>query len=576
MNQIPQEQPFNSIPLSPQLARAIAEMNYNTATSIQAATIPALMSGRDVIGRSNTGTGKTAAFGIPAVECTDGEIKRAQVLVLSPTRELAMQTAREMQKYAKYKEGISVAAVYGGAPMVEQIRQLKRANIVIGTPGRLMDHLRRKTLKMNEIKMIVLDEADEMLSMGFIEDIQTILSQAPEERQTVLFSATMPPPILKISQTFLQDPQVVDVITGQENKIDIEQTYYCVQQNKKKEALALLLQHADASRTIVFCNTKAMVDELTVLLRQQGFSSAGLHGDMTQEVRTQVMQGFRAGRTNILIATDVAARGIDVNDVEAVINFDLPQGFEYYIHRIGRTGRAGKAGLSQTLVCSNKQVATLKSLMRFTGAEIKERSLPTGADLMELAVAKTTAEIAHLVQIPHGKAAQMLVQSLMGAEESGITAEQVAYTLAEKLLGGDERFNSLNDVEGTFSGGKVRSVKGGTHSGDNSPMITVVANIGRSARITPNHLVGSIAELLGVPGKTIGKIEIKDETTLIGMQEDVAYALIRYGKPIRIKGAEVTFEIQKKKPRGNTGAPAKRGGQAGKKAFGYAKRKRKG
>lgn len=237
---------FDSLSLSPQLSRAVSEIGYTQATDIQAQAIPYLLEGRDVIGRSSTGTGKTAAFGIPAVECVDGGMKRPQVLVLSPTRELAMQIALEMQKFAKYKEGICVATVYGGASMTDQIRILKRANIVIGTPGRLMDHLRRKTLKLNDIKMVVLDEADEMLSMGFVEDIQTILMQAPSERQTVLFSATMPPAILSIARQFLSDPQMVDVMEGQEVQADIEQTYYYVPRAKKQEALSLLLQQGGA------------------------------------------------------------------------------------------------------------------------------------------------------------------------------------------------------------------------------------------------------------------------------------------------------------------------------------------
>lgn len=550
LNQETQELSFSSIPLSPQLARAVEDLNYAEATSIQAAAIPFLLDGQDVIGHSSTGTGKTAAFGIPAVECVDGENKRAQVLVLSPTRELALQITRELQKYAKYKEGVCVATVYGGASMVDQIRLLKRANIVVGTPGRLMDHLRRKTLRMDEIKMVVLDEADEMLSMGFIEDIQTILAQAPAERQTVLFSATMPPPILKISREFLTEPQVVDVMAGQDNQADIEQTFYSVPQHKKQDALNLLLRHADAGRSIVFCNTKTMVDDLAALLRKQGLAATGLHGDMTQAVRTQVMQGFRSGGISVLVATDVAARGIDVDDVDAVINYDLPQSFEYYIHRIGRTGRAGKRGVSQTLVCNGKQMATLKALMRFTGSDIKEHRLPTAADMMERTVAKEAAGLLPQIQAAPGKAAQMLVKRLMGAEGSGITAEQVACALAEKLLGGDAKFESLKELEAAAPGQGPRTARlGGLEAGSHSPMVTVTASIGRSARITPNHLVGSIAELLDIPGSSIGKIDIRDESTSIGLREDDAYALVGYGRPIRIKGAVVSFEVQKKKSR---------------------------
>ncbi len=565
MQELPQEVQalsFQNILLSPQLARAVEDLNYTKATSIQAAAIPFLLDGQDLIGHSSTGTGKTAAFGIPAVECVEGEKKRAQVLVLSPTRELALQISREMQKYAKYKEGVCVATVYGGAPMGDQIRLLKRANIVVGTPGRLMDHLRRKTLKMDDIKMVVLDEADEMLSMGFIEDIETILSQTPKQRQTVLFSATMPPPILKISKEFLSEPQLVDVMAEQGNQADIEQTYYSLPQHKKQDALCLLLRHTDASRAIVFCNTKTMVDDLAALLQKQGFAATGLHGDMSQAVRTGVMQNFRSGHITVLVATDVAARGIDVDDVDAVINFDLPQSFEYYVHRIGRTGRAGRQGVSQTLVCNGKQMATLKALMRFTGSAIKERRLPTGEDMMARAVAKQAEELQPKLQQPCGKAAQMLVKRLLGEEGCGITAQQVAQTLAEKLLGGDEQFASLLDVADFGDRkGAYPAKPGGLANGSLCPMVTVTASIGRSARITPNHLVGTLAELLEIPGSDIGKIEIRDESTNIGLRENDAYALIQYAKPIRIKGAVVSFEVLPKKRRPY--APPVRGKKAG-------------
>lgn len=539
---------FNSLPLSRQVARAVSELGYTEATDIQAQAIPYLLEGRDVIGRSSTGTGKTAAFGIPAVECVESENKYPQVLVLSPTRELAMQIALEMRKYSKYKDGVCVATVYGGAPMSEQIRLLKRANIVIGTPGRLMDHLRRKTLKLNDIKMVVLDESDEMLSMGFVEDIQTILTHVPTERQTALFSATMPPAILKIAEEFLTDPQMVDVMTGQETQADIEQTYYYVPRAKKQEALSLLLHHADNRRAIVFCNTKSMVDELAVFLQKQGFKAIGLHGDMTQAVRTNVMKGFRGGNTQILIATDVAARGIDVSDIDTVINFDLPQSFEYYVHRIGRTGRAGKQGVSQTLITDNKEVATLRRLMRFTGNEIAERNLPTGQDMMERAVAKMAEDILPQLQQDVGKAAKMLVKRLKGNEDSDIDPEQIALVLAEKLLGGDSRFKSIEAPKPK----KMREAHG-----DRSSMVTVTADIGRVDRVKPNHFVGAIAELLDIPGSSIGKIEIGENSTRIGLRQDTADELANYKKKIRINGRDVIFTVQRSK-RGSkpyTGAP---------------------
>lgn len=519
--------------LSPQLERAVAELGYTQATDIQAQAIPCLLRGQDVIGRSSTGTGKTAAYGIPAVERVEGGDRHAQVLVLAPTRELAMQIAFEFQKYAKYKEGVCVATVYGGASMTDQIHLLRRANIVIGTPGRIMDHLRRKTLRLDAVRMVVLDEADEMLSMGFIDDIQTILTQAPEERQTVLFSATMPPAILTIAEKFLHDPQTIDVVTGQEAPADIEQTYYYVPHAQKAEALALLLQQTEDRRAIVFCNTKSMVEELAGALRAQGFLAAALHGDMAQNQRTAVMRSFRAQEIRVLIATDVAARGIDVSDIDAVINFDLPQSFEYYLHRIGRTGRAGRHGTSQTLITGGRELAVLRSLMRFTGSPIAERSLPTGQDRMERAVAHAADGLWPLLQQGTGRAAQLLVKRLRGDDGAGMSDEQIALVLAEKLLGGDAQFKTIAAPE-------TRPARVQRSAG---AMVTVTANIGRTAKVTPNHFVGAIAEFLNVPGSSIGKIEIGPEATRIGLSEENADALAHSKKPIRINGREVVFTV---------------------------------
>lgn len=543
---------FQDLPLSPQVARAIEEMEYAQPTPIQAQAIPHLLNGLDLIGKSSTGTGKTAAFGIPAVECVESQIKRPQVLVLSPTRELAMQIAREMQKFAKYKEGISVAAVYGGASMPEQIRILKRANIVIGTPGRLMDHLRRKTLKLDSIKMVVLDEADEMLSMGFVEDIQTILSTVPEQRQTVLFSATMPPPILKISDDFLTKPQLVDVVMEQKSSAAIEQTFYYVPHPKKPQALKILLQQINNRRAIVFCNTKSMVDELNENLSSLGFRSSGLHGDMSQGVRSQVMQRFRNGQINVLLATDVAARGLDIDDVELVVNYDLPQSFEYYIHRIGRTGRAGKTGQSQTLICNGQQLSTLKALMRFTGSTIEERRLPTSSEMVGQAINELAEQLAKSAGAQPGKSARQLVELLQQKHE--LSAEQLVLLLAEKIVGEDKTlatFAEWQDLPTRPVGSPSSSGAAPSYS-SNSSMVTVVASIGRNARVTPNHIIGALMEAIDLPPKSIGKIDIKEDKTNIGMRQDAAQALMAYKKKIRIAGESVNFRLQTPK----SGAPA--------------------
>lgn len=548
MHKLSQAVPFTDIALSPQIQRAVQEMNYTEATRIQAAIIPYLLRGDDVIGKSSTGSGKTAAFGIPAVEGVDGALKRPQVLVITPTRELCLQIVREMQKYAKYKEGVSVVAVYGGESITEQIRSLRYANVVVGTPGRLMDHLRRKTLKTADLNMVVLDEADEMLSMGFIEDIQTILAQTPDSRQTALFSATMPAPILEIAANFLTDPQIVDVIDGVQQKPAITQTYYYVPSDKKADALVLLLKYANAQRCMVFCNTKLMVDELTEKLSSHGFLATGLHGDMSQPTRSQVMQGFRSGRIQILVATDVAARGIDVDDIDIVINYDLPPSFEYYVHRIGRTGRAGKTGLSQTLICNNRQASQIRQLIHFTGTQIVERYLPTSADMMRQAVEQKTLELQKQLQAPAGKAAHMLVQRLQ--EGNGDTpapdAEQLALALAEQLLGGDANYALPAGLKGRFGKKPKQPGQGATKksTGKAKGIVSVTASIGRNAHIAPGHLLAAVTEVLDIPGSEIGKISIQQDSSTIDMSEANAKALVAYAKPIRVQKTPVSFTLK--------------------------------
>ncbi|MEG1822683.1 MAG: DEAD/DEAH box helicase, partial [Clostridiales bacterium] len=316
---------FNELNLREEILRAVAEMGYTETTDIQEKAIPLVLEGKDVTGRSSTGTGKTAAFGIPIIQNTIDNKNLATVLILSPTRELAMQIAGEIRKFSKYLPGVPVATVYGGQSMDLQIKQLKTAKIVIGTPGRVMDHLRRKTLKLHNLETVVLDEADEMLNMGFIEDIETILETTPPTRQTLLFSATMPHAIVKISKEFQNDPVSVTADKGQRTVAQIAQSYYNIPQAGKIDTLKLLIEYHHPKRALIFCNTKRMVDDLAATLSQGGFKAVAIHGDMRQTQRTSVMNEFKSGRTNILIATDVAARGIDVEDVEAVFNFPLPK-----------------------------------------------------------------------------------------------------------------------------------------------------------------------------------------------------------------------------------------------------------
>ena len=415
---------FNKLNLSQELIRAVEELGFTEMTEIQEKSIPLLLEGRDVVGRSNTGTGKTAAFGIPAVESIiPGDTRHVSVLILCPTRELAMQACEEIRKFARFKSGVKASAVYGGASMENQIRELKRgANIVVGTPGRVMDHIRRRTLRLENLRTIILDEADEMLNMGFREDIESILEFVPEERQTVLFSATMPPEILAITEKYQNNPVQIKIKSAQKTVEAIEQFYFEVAMGRKTDALRLLLSAYSPKSAMIFCNTKKMVDELTEILLSFGIKVSGLHGDMKQSQRTQVMNSFKSGAVAVLIATDVAARGIDVSGIDAVFNYDIPQDYEYYIHRIGRTGRAGKSGRAFTLVSGRKQLFELKAISKYTGADIQELPLPEKSDIIALKKQNIADELVACTESPSGEAYDILRM----LEERGISPREAA------------------------------------------------------------------------------------------------------------------------------------------------------
>lgn len=380
------------------IIRAVREMGFEQLTPIQQQSIPVMMTGVDVIGQARTGTGKTAAFGIPALQLVDPENKALQVLVLCPTRELAIQAAEEIRKFAKYMDSVRVLPIYGGQDITKQIRSLKgNIQIIVGTPGRVMDHMRRHTIKTKDLKTVILDEADEMLNMGFREDMETILSQIEQEHQTVLFSATMPQAIMEITGQFQKAPVLLKTVEKELTVPSIKQYYYEVRKENKKEVVARLLDYYNPKRTLIFCNTKRMVEELAEVLKGRGYFAEGLHGDLSQAMRDRVMSSFRSGTADILIATDVAARGIDVDDVEAVINFDIPQDIEYYVHRIGRTGRAGRDGRSFTLVCG-REIYKIRDIERACKTKMKARIVPTGADISERKATKVLSEVMDILR----------------------------------------------------------------------------------------------------------------------------------------------------------------------------------
>ena len=521
---------FSELNLSEEILKAVEEIGYVTPSEIQEKSIPLLLEGKDVIGRSNTGTGKTAAFAIPAIQRISRTEKRGvEVLVLCPTRELAMQACEEIRKFSKYMPWIKPAAIYGGANMEKQIFELKRgANIVIGTPGRVMDHMDRRTLKLENLREIILDEADEMLNMGFREDIETILKSVPDERQTVLFSATMPPAILAITKAFQTDPIIIKVENQTRTVDSITQYYYEVPMGRKLDALQLLLLMYEPKLSMIFCNTKRMVDELTEALSAKGFKAAGLHGDMKQAQRTQVMNSFKSGRTAILIATDVAARGIDVDDIDAVFNYDLPQDNEYYIHRIGRTGRAGKSGMAYTLISGRKQVYELKDIMRFTKAEITHKALPNTADIMDKRLEKIADRVKASIDAEKHTEGQALLEKLT---QEGYTAEAVACALLSMKLAKETRAipEFVRAVPRETPRGRVQTTK-------------VVISVGRQQKVAPNFILGALVDATGMPGKSFGKIDIFDKHTTVEVPEEEREHIIDSMNDGKINGNRVTVK----------------------------------
>ena len=509
--------------------RAIAEMGFEQPSPIQAQSIPIAVEGKDMIGQARTGTGKTASFGIPMLQRINPKDKTLQAIVLCPTRELAIQSANEIRKLAKFLHGIKVLPIYGGQEISKQIRSLKGGvQIVIGTPGRVMDHLRRHTLKPQTVDIVVLDEADEMLNMGFREDIETILGQLPEERQTMLFSATMPKPILEIAKRYLHEPEIVKVIQKELTVPKIEQYYYEVNPRKKNEVLSRLLDMYDPSLSLVFCNTKRKVDELVADLKGRGYFAEGLHGDMKQSQRDRVMNGFRNGRTDILVATDVAARGIDVDDVEAVFNYDVPQDDEYYVHRIGRTGRAGREGRAFTLVVG-KEIYKLKDIQRYCKTKIRRQPIPSVNDVAAIKVEKLLEQAGELIATDGlGRMMDLLEEYLDGSDYSA--TEMAAALLAMQL--GETSTQTLPKEEFGDTGAEPG-------------MVRMFMNIGKKDRVRIGDILGAVAGESGMEGALVGTIDMYDNFSFVEVPQEYAAAVLEAMNHSKIKGRRVNMEPAK-------------------------------
>lgn len=416
------------------ILRAVIEMGFENMTPIQASAIPVLLSGKDIIGQAQTGTGKTAAFGIPVLQNINPDSRELQAIILCPTRELAIQAAQEMHRFSKYMQGVRILPVYGGQDINRQIKALKGGvQIVVGTPGRVMDHMRRKTLKLNDVKTVVLDEADEMLNMGFREDMETILKDIPGEHQTALFSATMPQAILDITTQYQKDAVHVKMTQKELTVSAISQYYYRIKKQYKLEAVGRLLAYYSVKRCLIFCNTKRMVDELADSLKSKGFLADGLHGDLSQKQRDIVMNRFRNGNIQILIATDVAARGIDVEEVEAVFNYDIPDDIEYYVHRIGRTGRAGRQGRAFTFI-SGREVYKIKEIERICKTTMMERKLP---EVEHVTTVKANKILEEALKHTSGKDLNSLKQVIVNMETDDNSLLEIAAALLKMQMGED-------------------------------------------------------------------------------------------------------------------------------------------
>ncbi|WP_075350695.1 DEAD/DEAH box helicase [Algoriphagus marinus] len=590
---------FSDLGISNEILKSVEEMGYTQPSEIQTQAIPFLLQGRDVIGQAQTGTGKTAAFAIPIIDLVDPDMNQPQAIILCPTRELAVQVEGEIQKLAKFHRRINSVAIYGGESIDRQIRVLRRGvQIVVGTPGRVQDHINRGTLKLDGAGIIVLDEADEMLDMGFRDDIEAILQEMPSERQTVFFSATMAKPIMDLTRKYQKNPEIIKVAKKELTVDLIEQVYYEVKNSLKMDLMARLMTVNNYALSVVFCNTKRMTDEVTETLGSKGILAEALHGDLSQAQRDKVMGKFRKGLCTVLVATDVAARGIDVDNVEAVFNYDLPLDEEYYVHRIGRTGRAGKSGTAINFVSGRRDAMKVRDLERFTKATINKMSPPSVADLIELKKAQLVKDVAAQVAKPGDN--QIFEASIGQMLAEGMTLDQVAIGLIKLVMGdtvkelseqnfsidsfgGDRRREGGRDSRDggrdrerggrfdrneRFSPRGERSERGdrsergprrefagrdgGSRDGGTRPervreanMTRLFLNLGKKDRIRPNDIVGAIAGETGISGKNIGGIDIYDNFSFVDVPTRDAEQVINGMKNNTIKGKSVNMEISK-------------------------------
>ncbi len=537
---------FNQLEVTEEIKKAVADMGFEETTPIQTKAIPAILEGRDVIAQAPTGTGKTCAFGIPAIESIDIANDKVQVLILCPTRELVIQTAEELKALCKYKEGVRALPIYGGQQIDRQILALKkRPQIIIGTPGRVMDHLRRKTLKFENLTMVVLDEADEMLNMGFREDIDVILESVPGDRQFVLFSATLPKAIMDIANKYQTDSVKINVVHKVMTVPTVEQFYLETRESSKVEVLSRLIDANNFRLSVVFCNTKKRVDDLCKDLQARGYSAEALHGDMKQLQRDSVMGRFRSGLIDILIATDVAARGIDVDDIDAVFNFDVPSDEEYYVHRIGRTGRAKREGVSYTFA-AGREIAKLRDIQRYTKSKIKLIKPPSIEDIKENKLSGILDEVKDVLD--QGKLTKYVKYIEQMLDELG-DVSQDNYATSVELAAAFLKMTMKKTIMGASKDIKTEELTAGAdaYQGDT---VRLFINVGKKDNLQINDLIKFIASHTSIEGKAIGKVDMLDKFSFFEIPktylEEVMINLIDQN----LKGRKVNLEVANKKQGG--------------------------
>ena len=581
---------FAALGLNADIVRVLEELGYEEPTPIQAHAIPLLLSGRDVLGSAATGTGKTAAFALPLIERLEPGARAVQGLVLTPTRELAMQVAEAVHRYGRHR-GVSVVPIYGGQPIQRQLIGLKRgAQVVVGTPGRLLDHIRRGSLELANVRSLVIDEADEMLDMGFIEDIEAILEETPKERQTALFSATFPPRINELVKRHMREPERITIKAEVRKTPRVRQVAYIVPRPQKLEALGRILDLESPASAIIFCRTRTEVDELTEAMASHGYSPEALHGGYAQAQRDRVMTRFREGVADLLIATDVAARGLDIEHVSHVVNYDIPESPDVYVHRIGRTGRAGREGTAITLV-QPREHRLLKAIEKVVKQKIEPARIPTIADVRARRIEMLSSALRETLVENAYDSYRVAVQSLAEEFDALDIAAAAAKLAAEAVLGDEAEDNrdisQRQEPTPTRSGdrderksrplppgerwgeGKTRERSGGEgksrggretrgeasrgkyDDGSRPPRrrteasTRLVITLGEQRGVRPKDIVGAIANEAGIPGHAIGAIEIGEKSSIVEVPESAADKVIRALSRTTIKGQRVTAKRER-------------------------------